>query len=228
MERGKFITLEGIDGSGKTTLSYFLAGYLKKQHIKALALSGTHASAFSKEIVKLIFDYQENDCCEKLSASVLMHLFASAHLQTYQNVIEPALKKGYWVIADRFFDSVLAYHGLAHIPITQIKERDKILKKFSGLRLSAFENCVPDMTFLLDVSIKRAQQRILSRENNNCFDRKSLVYKTRLRQGFLWLSQIEKDRISLINANQELSIVKDKMVQALVQKYPTVKKGVTV
>ena len=220
--RGKFISIEGIDGAGKTTFAQFLADTLQTHGIKSKAVSGTIHTDFSKNLVKLLLTEEERKEKKRkekkrkehiLSADVTAILFSALHLQTYQTRIKPLLDKGVWVIADRFFDSTLAHHGYGN-------NNNTLIKNFFHLQQFAFQNASPDLTFLLTLPILCAQTRIKERKEANAFDKKSLSYFKRVQNGFLNIAKQETNRIKVVSNNSSIENTKKKLLKQLYLNYP--------
>ena len=210
--RGKFISIEGIDGAGKTTFAQFLADTLQTHGIKSKAVSGTIHTDFSKNLVKLLLTEEERKE-NILSADVTAILFSALHLQTFQTRIKPLLDKGVWVIADRFFDSTLAHHGYGN-------NNNTLIKNFFHLQQFAFQNASPDLTFLLTVPVLCAQTRIKERKEANAFDKKSLLYFKRVQNGFLNIAKQETKRIKIVSNNSSIENTKKKLLKQLYLNYP--------
>lgn len=208
-KKGKFITFEGIDGSGKTTLSKFLSDYLTSQNIPNIQVVDTKGTSLAKNIRSVIMMEEQKAPIDSFVSSML---FMAARKDTYNNVIKPALYEGKWVICDRFFDSTLAYQGFEN-------QDEEFIRKFSDLRKFSFENIRPDLTILLNIPVDISQRRIETRGHLDVFDEKSLSYRERVRKGFLTISMNEKDRFLCLNANKSTNDIEKIIVKEIRKRY---------
>ena len=179
-----FITFEGSDGSGKTTQANLLKQYLICNNKRCIYTREPGGSNLGYKIRELML---END----ISATSELFLLLCARKVHLEEVILPAVKKGVWVICDRFVDSTLCYQG--------------ILKKIGvdvicSLHNQFFNDIFPDITFLLDVDTNVSQSRIDMREKNNFYDKMNSEQFNIIRNGFLTISKKYPDRIRVINA----------------------------
>jgi dTMP kinase len=194
--KGKFITFEGSEGSGKSTHAKLLADYLQKKRFSVVLLREPGGTRISEQIRKIILDPKNksmSDICEVL-------LYTAARIQIVKEVIKPAIEKGRIVICDRFLDSTIVYQGFGGgIDINLIKK----LGKFATLGIK------PDLTFLLDIETKEGLRR--AGKIKDRIELKSLKYHRRVRRGYLMLARREPRRIKVIQVkkngkkqNQEL------------------------
>lgn len=151
MSRGLFLTLEGIDGSGKGTQLDLLKKYMAEQGKDVLYLREPGGTAIGEKIRGILLG-REN---QEMAAKTELLLFAAARAQIVEELILPALQAGRWVLCDRFYDSTLAYQaggrGL---------DREMV---WQSIRLAAGD-LAPDVTFYLDLSPETAVRRRLGRE----------------------------------------------------------------
>ena len=193
MERGRFITFEGGEGSGKSTQVKRLKEALEREGVSVLLTREPGGTWLSEEIRHLIKDQMTDAPCDR---SELL-LFLAARAQLVRNVIRPALEAGQWVISDRFSDSTMAYQGYGRgLPL-------EILKDVNDF---ACEGLKPDLTLLLDVSPETSHARMRRREaaTSTQADRIELAgdeFHARLRKGFAELAKAEPWRIVTIDAN---------------------------
>lgn len=190
--KAKFITFEGIDGSGKSTQSQLLYNYLKSKNIQVILTREIGGIKISEKIRNIVVN------SELFPLSELM-LIMAARYEHIQKLILPKLQKGYIVICDRFVDSTACYQGLAkEIGIEKIYELHKKL----------ILNLVPDITFFINIKPEIALHRIsIRRINNNKFEQKSLNFYKQVSQVFHILINKFPERIVKIDANN-LSIKK--------------------
>ena len=171
-----FIAFEGIDGSGKTTLSKELYKFLTRRGIKAVWTR----EPYDKRIRELILS-------EELSPWVETLLFLSDRGIHVRNFVKPHLQKGYTVITDRFYLSTLAYQGFG---------RGLELKLLEELNNKVTEGLKPDITFLIDLPIEVALERLEKRgDSKSKFEKEEFL--KRVREGFLKLAEENKNIVIL-------------------------------
>ena len=186
--KGKFITFEGAEGSGKSTQSRMAADYLQAQGKKVLFIREPGGVKISEAIRRILLDVESEGMtkeCETL-------LYMAARSQLVAEVIAPALKKGTIVLCDRFLDSTVVYQGYGcGVDIKFIKQVGKF----------ATQGIAPDLTFLFDIETKKG----LSRKGavKDRIEQRSLQYHNRVRQGYLKLAHQEPRRIKKIVVDRE-------------------------
>ena len=177
LNKGFFITFEGIDGSGKSTQIKKLKQNIKKKFIKKFYFTrepgGTN---FGDEIRNLIL----NNNKYYLNNETQILLLAASRFEHCKNFIMPLLKRNKIVIADRFHDSTFAYQ------CENNKNLFMLLKSLNNMLLKDFE---PNLTILLDLDPKEAIGRIKNRKSNNSFDNKKLVFYKNARNNYLKLAK---------------------------------------
>ncbi len=178
------ITFEGIDGSGKTTLSRRVAEKLKDRNA---ILTSEPTSFWTGEVVKLAIG-------SKIDPLVELFLFIADHAEHVSRLIRPALNEGKLVISDRYSDSRLAYQGamLEGLILNPIEWIRSIQDEFSE---------VPNLTFLLDIEPEMALDR-LKRDNKTKFEKIELLKK--VRANYLSLAKREPKRFIVLDANKSI------------------------
>ncbi len=186
-----FISLEGGEGSGKTTISTLLAEKLKNEGHDVVLTREPGGVEIAEKIRGLIFDYHITEKTEVL-------LFAAARVEHLENVIKPAINAGKIVICDRYIDSSVVYQGIA---------RDQGAKSVRDLNYWATDTYLPDMTILFDIKPEIALKRIDSnlREVNR-FDQEKLDFHQKIYDAYQNLASID-ERIISINADQSIENV---------------------
>jgi dTMP kinase len=182
--QGIFISLEGVDGSGKTTLKKHLLERLAGHH-KILSIREPGGTKISEKIRLLLLDTANSDMLPRTEAL----LYAAARAQLIEEQIWPALQDGMMVIADRYTDSTLAYQGYGRgLDID-------FLNQLNHLSTGGLE---PDLTLLLDIDPQQGQLR---RPNNNKdrLERAGLDFLNKVRKGYLAIAATKK-RIKVLNA----------------------------
>lgn len=178
MARGKFITLEGGEGAGKSTQAKKLAAYLQKQGHKVVLTREVGGSTAAEEIRKLWLSQNEG-FWDPLAELFLIFAARREHLT---RTIWPALKKGSWVVSDRFVDSSYAYQGNA-----KKGPGPGIVKKLYQQIAGEFE---PDLTLLLDVPVNISMDRVKSRGGwEDRYELKAAPFHRALRKTYLDLAK---------------------------------------
>jgi dTMP kinase len=186
VNRGRFITLEGGEGAGKTTQSALLAEALTARGVAVLRTREPGGSP-GAEMLRGILLGGTVDWSPR--AETLLHFAARA--EHVAKTVEPALAAGTWVICDRFFDSTLAYQGYG-----QGADRGLIASLIGLLGI------VPDLTLVLDVAERVAAERMRQRGgDSDRYERLDAAFHLRVRQGFRDIAAAEPDRCALLNAS---------------------------
>jgi len=196
--RGRLITLEGIDGTGKSTQIASLAAALRARGLSVLELREPGGTAIGEAIRKILLDNRHTGMCQE---SELL-LFTAARAQLVREVIAPALSGGTWVICDRFLDSTLAYQGYG---------RELDLDMIDTINSFAVDGCRPDITILLDMPVEAAAARLGSRQDKaDRLDVESLSFMKRVRDGYLAVASREPKRFAVVDAGQpEIQLAQD-------------------
>lgn len=194
--RGKFITLEGPEGSGKSTQAKKIVCRLKELEIEAVCTREPGGTALGEEIRNIL---QHNQADEAPCDRAELLLFEASRNQLVEKVIRPALEKGLWVICDRFMDSTTAYQGYGRgLPVDEMQ----------SIHRFAVNGVSPDLTLLLDLDVETGFTRIASRflaldESADRFEQEERTFHERVRKGYLKLAEEEPHRFRVINASQE-------------------------
>lgn len=190
MPRGRFITLEGGEGTGKSTLA---AGLEEALGQRAIAVERTREPGGTPG-AEMIRGLLVNGPAERWTAMSEALLFFAARHDHVERRIRPALDNGSWVISDRFFDSTTAYQGAAGGVDAQSLET---------LRQLVLGGFMPDLTLILDLDTEAGLTRAGSRGTGEArFESKGLAFHQRLRQGFLDIARAEPERCVVIDASQ--------------------------
>ena len=210
--RGKFITFEGPEGSGKSTHVRELAEQLRAEGHTVLVTREPGGTLLAEKIRSLLRD--ELDDPPVTRSEVL--LFLAARAQVVSQVIRPALARGEWVLCDRFADSTFAYQGYGRgIDVG-------LLRNFNDF---ATEGLTPDMTILLDVPLEVSRVRLAERQAATAtaadrIEQAGTMFHRRLREGFLELARAEPGRFVMIDATGDRTEV-SAAVFAAVQRLST-------
>ncbi|MDD2599492.1 MAG: dTMP kinase [Kiritimatiellae bacterium] len=212
MATGKFITFEGPEGGGKSTHIQKLAIFLGSQGIDVITTREPGGTALGEKIRALIQHSAEGTA--PVDRAELL-LFLASRAQHVQELIQPMLRAGRWVLCDRFCDSTLAYQGFGRgFDIQQLQ----LLNDFAANHL------VPDLTLLLDISPATSRQRLARRHREGVsapdrIEAESHDFHVRLRNGFLTLAQQEKARFQVVNAEREQSLVEREICEIIKQRF---------
>lgn len=203
--KGKFITLEGPDGSGKTTVSLKVVAYLKDQGYKVMLTREPGGVDIAEQIRNVILDKNNTAMDAKTEAL----LYAAARRQHLVEKVLPALNQGYIVICDRFVDSSLAYQGVGrHLGI------DKVY----AMNLFAIEDIMPDKTIFFDIDYMLGLERIKRNEReSDRLDNDSLDFHRQVYEGYLQICEKYPDRIVKIDASLALNEVVDQVIREIEQ-----------
>ena len=205
MEPGKFITLEGAEGVGKSTNLEFLKAYFDARGIACLVTREPGGTQLGEKIRTLLLSNSD----EKLDATAELLLIFAARAQHLERVIRPALSKGTWVLCDRFTDATFAYQGAGR----GIKDSDiRILQKLVQHTLH------PDLTLILDLDPAIGMSRAKQRATLDRFEQEQLNFFERVRAGYLGIAEAEPARCAVIDASQPLEVVKAALLKTLVDR----------
>ena len=197
--RGRFITLEGGEGAGKTTQIARLKDWLIERDIDVLTTREPGGSEGAEQIRDLLV----NGDVARWDAMTETLLHFAARRDHVEKVVKPALEAGKWVISDRFADSTMAYQGYGHgLEIDQIETIYKAV-------LSSFNT---DLTIILDLDTEAGLSRAISRsEGEDRYERMEIEFHQRLRQGFLKIAKNAPDRCCVVDASGDADTVFDQI-----------------
>jgi len=209
VQRGKFITFEGLDGCGKTTQLEKLAAVLRTDGIDVLTTREPGGTDIGERIRTVLLDSRTAG----LDPWAEMALMFASRAQQIAQVIEPALDAGRWVLCDRYTDSTEAYQGggrqLGSVSVLRVHE--VLCRGFW-----------PDLTILMDSdvdhSVKRARRRNEaavdgSQPDENRFEQENHAFFTRVRAAFLAIANREKQRVALVDARRTAEVVHPEIVR---------------
>lgn len=196
---GKFITLEGGDGSGKSTQARLLAAFLEEQGINVILTREPGGAAGADEIRQLLLtgDPDRWDGAEETL------LFYTARLNHLRLTVKPALEKGVWVISDRFADSTMAYQGYGN----QLGPEN--VQKIHEVTVGSFE---PNLTCILDLDVEVALKRTQGRSHDeDRFERMKIDFHQRMRLGFKEIAAKNTHRCVMIDAAGEPDAIQSEL-----------------
>lgn len=199
---GIFVTLEGIEGTGKTTNLRFLAEYLHQHDIPLLITREPGGTPLADDIRHFLLSEHK----EQIDPEAELLLIFAARAQHINKVIRPALAAGKLVLCDRFTDTSYAYQGAGRdIPREKIETLEKIVQE--GLK--------PDLTILLDAPAEIGRERIQERKKADRFEMESNKFFNKARRAYLKMAQDEPNRFRVVDASQPLTDVQRQMLEAL-------------
>ena len=191
-KRGKFITLEGMDGAGKSTHIPTIVATFKARGIEVVSTREPGGTRLGEQLRALLL----HDAMHVETETLLMFAARREHIDA---VIEPALKRGAYVLSDRFTDATFAYQcGAKGVPANKIKQ----LEKWVQGKLQ------PDLTLLFDVPVEISMKRLASAREPDKFERENAQFFEKLRSAYLMRAEENPGRFRIVNANQALDKVK--------------------
>jgi dTMP kinase len=200
--RGRFITVEGIEGTGKSTNIDFLTARIEARGHNVVTSREPGGTPMAEKIRQLLLDHGQ----EPLPAIAELLLFFAARSLHLQNMILPALDDGTWVISDRFTDASRAYQAAGRgLPADSVET-------LAGWVLSGLE---PDLTILLDAPAETGMRRAASRGEGDRMDNETLDFYERVREAYLQLADRDPERFLVVNADQPLEAVQREIEQGL-------------
>jgi dTMP kinase len=198
-KKGVFISLEGIEGTGKTNQSKLLYEYLRKIGYKVILTGEPGGTRIGLKIRDLLLSLENR---EMTPFSELL-LYNASRAQHIKEVIIPALKKGFIVITDRFTDSTKAYQGYG---------RGIDLKFIDLLEKIVTEDVRPDLTLLLDLDVEIGLKRNRHINKTDRLELEDIKFHKRVRKGYLKIAAKEPERIKLIDATERIEEIHRKII----------------
>lgn len=194
--RGKFITLEGIEGSGKSTSLDTISKILDTLNIEFIITKEPGGGPLGKDLRKILLDKKTS-----ISPEVELLLMMADRKNHIDNILEPSLEKGVWVISDRYLDSSYAYQGGGRqIDTSKIDLLTELLKL-----------PIPDLTILFDLSPEIALQRAKNRSELDRFEIEPIDFHQRIREAYLNLANDNVERYVVIDASKDIQNVTDQV-----------------
>ena len=186
--RGRFITIEGGEGAGKSTQVDLLVAALTRAGIAAQRTREPGGSEGAEAIRRLLLEGAD----ERWDAISETLLFYAARREHVTRLIAPALDRGSWVVCDRFADSTIAYQGYGRgLPLAELQ----------ALHRFALGDFAPDLTLILDLPVAEGLARAARRSNADRFERLDQAFHERLRQGFQQIAAADPQRCVVIDAS---------------------------
>ena len=198
MQRGKFITIDGVEGAGKSTQITFICDYLKAKGVNVILTREPGGTDVGEKIRTLLL----SNSTGKMHADTELMLMFAARNEHIQNKIMPALKQGDWVLSDRFTDASYAYQGGG---------RGLDVERIAQLEQWVLQDFTPDMTLLLDVPVEIGMSRVESRGKKDRIELEATDFFNRVRQAYIDRSEQFPDRIKLIDSSQTVDHTKQQI-----------------
>ena len=198
--KAKFITLEGIEGSGKTSSLKSITDLLDKKNISYIVTREPGGSSIGKELRAILLDPDT-----EISPEVELMLMLSDRKDHVEKIILPNLEKGNWVVSDRFMDSSIAYQGGG-------RQLDKKLI----ISLTDYLNLPqPDLTLLFDLPVGISLSRVKARGELDRFEKEELEFHKRIRNTYLELAKNNSNRIKIIDSSKKIESMLNNVKQAI-------------
>ena len=202
MKPGRFIVLEGIEGTGKSTHAAFLADWLEEQGRQAVSAREPGGTALGERLRDLLLD----PGVSPMPPEAELLLMFAARSASIREVIRPALQRGAWVVCDRFVESSYAYQAYGRgVPVEQVRTLDRQI--VGELR--------PDLTIVLDAPPELGLSRKAAPGSKDRFERESLKFFGRVRAGYLERAAAGGDGFLVVDASRPLAEVQSGLLQAL-------------
>ena len=198
--KAKFITLEGIEGSGKTSSLKSITDLLDKKNISYVVTREPGGSSIGKELRAILLDPET-----EISPEVELMLMLSDRKDHVEKIILPNLEKGNWVVSDRFMDSSIAYQG-----------GGRQLGKKLIISLTEYLNLPqPDLTLLFDLPVETSLSRVKARGELDRFEKEELEFHKRIRNTYLDLAKNNSNRIKIIDSSEKIESMLNNVKQAI-------------
>jgi dTMP kinase len=198
-----FLTVEGVEGVGKSTNIETIRDFLSSQNIDYILTREPGGTVVAEQIRELLLAVNENDPLCELSELLLVFAARAQHLE---KVIKPALTQGKWVICDRFTDATYAYQGGGRgLNRSTISELESLVQ--GELR--------PDLTIILDLDPRIGLRRVSARGELDRFELEKLEFFDKVRQTYLDIAAADPQRYVVIDAARDLETVKSNLVEVL-------------
>lgn len=199
--RGRFVSLEGVDGSGKSSQASLLADALRERGHDVLAVREPGGTALGEDIREIVLGP------DAMSPWAEALLFAAARAQLVADVIRPALERGTWVVADRFLDSSLAYQGTA---------RGLGIERVVQVNAPGIGECMPDLTIILDIPPASATDRRAGRGSVDRIEGEGEALQEAVAEGYREVARLYPDRIALVSGVGGIGDVHTRVLAAVI------------
>ena len=193
-QKGKFLTIEGGEGSGKSTNIQFIRQYLESRGIELICTREPGGTVYSEKIRELLLAHES----EPLAADAELLLIFAARAQHLQQLILPALDRGQWVLCDRFTDATYAYQGAGRsLGLNKVAELEQFVQGVMR----------PDLTIILDIPVELGMQRVQKRGELDRFETEKMAFFKTVRQAYLDLASQDQSRYRIVDTRVDLEQV---------------------
>ena len=199
--KGKFITLEGIDGAGKSTHLSWIAEQLRARHLEVVVTREPGGTPLGEKLRAILLGQTMHPETEAL-------LMFAARREHLDKIILPALARGAWVVSDRFADASFAYQGGGR---GVAEEKLEILEKWVQQGLQ------PDLTLLFDVPPAVGKKRLVNNPGLDRIERESEIFFEKVRKAYLQRARRHPERLHVIDATQGLSVIRKKLEEIIIR-----------
>ena len=202
MSRGRFITIEGGEGAGKSTLIRSLEQVLEARGLDVVTTREPGGTVLAEEIRNLVLHPPGETQWSALAEALLMNAARADHVE---KKIAPALAAGKWVICDRFADSTRVYQGIGGVNDTMLQ----------AMQAEVTKDAAPDITFILDGPVDELLQRRTARGTSDIFERRPIGFHTAVRERFLEIANAAPDRCKVGDASRDPSRVLEDVLSVI-------------
>ena len=192
--RGKFITIEGTEGVGKTTNIQFIQNWMQAKKLPFVATREPGGTPLAEQIRDLLLSPRDELVCD---TAELLLMFAGRAQHLHQ-LIQPSLEEGAWVLCDRFTDATYAYQGAGR------NMRDDLIAELEMIVQGSLR---PDLTLILDIPVELGLKRASDRSEPDRFELEQTEFFELVRNGYLKIAEQNPDRCVVIDASQPLADV---------------------
>jgi dTMP kinase len=204
MKSGRFITVEGIEGAGKSTNLDFVQGLLEQAGKTVVRTREPGGTSLGEEVRALLLAHRQ----EGMDETAELLLMFGARAEHIARRIRPAVERGDWVLCDRFTDATYAYQGGGRgLSRDRIRQLESLVQ--SNLR--------PHLTLLLDLPVAAGLERAGSRSAPDRFERETYGFFARVRAEYLRIARDESERVKVVDASLPLQAVQDRIRQVVTE-----------
>jgi dTMP kinase len=202
-----FISIEGMDGAGKTSVMQTIADWINAQGYRCQLTREPGGTPLAEALRDLLLTPRE----EKIDTDTELLLMVAARNQHVKTHIQPLLQQGVWVVSDRFYDASYAYQGGG---------RGMDMARIASLHDWALGNFAPSLTLLLDLPVALGKARVSGRgEAQTRFEEEQMVFFEAVRSAYLARARAEPERIKVIDASQTQAEVQAEVIACLAQRF---------
>lgn len=200
MRKGLFITMEGPDGSGKSTQIQYMKEYFETNGIPVLFTREPGGTLIGEKLRSIILDKENAEMCDMTEAL----LYAASRAQHVEELIKPALEEGKVVVCDRFIDSSIAYQGYGR----ELGDAVRVINEY------AVSGCMPDLTFLMELDPSIGKSRI-SADVQDRLELEKIEFHNRVFEGYEEIAKLYAARFVRVNAAREKEEIRADIIDCL-------------